>query len=72
MFKRLHTTIRYKWNAMSLFLHINNQQDLKIPPQRLEDVITNCANIVSLVEDPVIGLMQSNGRKPFKGNEIFE
>jgi hypothetical protein len=24
------------------------------------------------VEDPVIGLMQSNGRKPFKGNEIFE
>ncbi len=41
---------------------------LKIPPQILEDfiVITNFANIVSLVEDPVIGLMQSNGRKPFK------
>jgi hypothetical protein len=41
---------------------------LKIPPQILEDfvVIINCANIVNLVEDPIIGLMQRNGRKPFK------
>jgi hypothetical protein len=41
---------------------------LKIASQRLKDfvVITNCANIVSLMEDPIIGLMQSNGRKPFK------
>jgi hypothetical protein len=32
---------------------------LKITPQRLEDfvIITNCANIVDLVEDLVLGLM---------------
>lgn len=50
----------------------NAQQStmLKVAPQRLEYfvVITNCVNIVSLVVDPIIGLMQSNGRKPYKRN----